>query len=191
MLIGRPVHRAQHRLDGREIDVRIDAGAPDRFDVAGFDLDEGERAGLGAAAEALLPGGGDFELGCSRVFDERIREGGDGTVAGAGDADFLAILDQTAAAGEHAIDAVGVKVVQGEGRLALDVFLPEHVLQFSGADLAAELVHDVVGQRAKLALHVFGQLDAEFAFEKVGDAAFAALRVHADDLAVLAADVRG
>jgi hypothetical protein len=75
------------------------------------------------------------------------------------------------------------------GRLAQDVFLPEHVLQLRAADLAAELVDDVVGDGAELALHVLRQFDAEFAFEQVGDAAFAALRVHADDLAVFAADV--
>ena len=61
------------------------------------------------------------------------------------------------------------------GGFALDVFAPEHCLQFRAADLASELVHLLVGDRAELALHVLGQLDAEFAFQQIGDAAFAGL----------------
>ena len=48
----------------------------------------------------------------------------------------------------------------------------------------------VVRNRAELALKILRQFDAEFAFEQVSDAALAGLRVHADDLAVFAADVR-
>ena len=81
--------------------------------------------------------------------------------------------------------------MQCVGLLALDVFLPEHVPQLGGGDLATEFVHKVVGDGAELALHVLWQFDAELAFQQVGDTAFAALAVHADDLAVFTADVGG
>src|SRR5437667_8423578 len=47
----------------------------------------------------------------------------------------------------------------------------------------------MLGNRAEFALHVFGQVDAEFAFEKIRHAAFAGLAVDADDFVVLAVDV--
>ena len=55
----------------------------------------------------------------------------------------------------------------------LHIFLPEHCLEFPAADFAAKLVHRVIRNRPKLALHIFRQLDAEFAFEQIRDATFA------------------
>ena len=61
----------------------------------------------------------------------------------------------------------------------------------AAADFAAEAVDFVIGQRAELALQFLRQFDPEFALEQIGDAAFAALAVDADDFAIFAADVVG
>lgn len=185
----RSIHCAEHGFDRRKFNVRVGAGTPDEFAGGGFDLDKGQRGGFGAAGEALLAVGGDFELRCPCVSDQRIDKSGDRAVASAYDAAFITVHDQTTAAGEDAVHTVGMKVMQREGRLALDVFLPEHLLQFRAADLATERIDNVVGDGAELALHVLRQLDAELTFQKIRDAAFAALRIHTDDLAVFAADV--
>ncbi|MEI9893422.1 MAG: hypothetical protein WDN28_05860 [Chthoniobacter sp.] len=49
-----------------------------------------------------------------------------------------------------------------------------------GADLAAEMIHLVVGQGTEFALQILRQFDAELALEQVGDATLAALRIHGE-----------
>ena len=62
-------------------------------------------------------------------------------------------------------------------------------LKLRAADFAAEAIDFVIRDRAKLALHFFGNLDAKFAFQKIGDTAFAGLAIDANNFPVFAADV--
>src|SRR5439155_19251963 len=117
-----------------------------------------------------------------------VDERGERTVAFAAELHRLAVPRQARAAFDDAVPAFRLETFQMPRRGALDVLAPEHRLQLRAADLAGQEIHLIVGNRAELALHFLWQHDAEFAFEQIGHAAFAGLRIHADDFAIFATD---
>ena len=100
-------------------------------------------------------------------------QGRQGAVAFAGQLDRLAVAEQARAAADLAVAAFGLESLELPRRGALDIFAPEHSLQLGAGDFAGQAVHLLVGDGAKLALHVFRQLDAVFTLQQVGDAPFA------------------
>src|SRR5581483_4336079 len=134
---------------------------------------------------------GDFELGSAGGL-QAVNEAGDGAVPFAFEPDFDAVAINGALANDRAAAGfLRAEFTEFPGRVALDIFAPEHLLQIRGADFAAQAVHFVIGNRAEFALHFLGQFDAEFALQKIRDAALAGLAVDPDHLAVFAIDVRG
>src|SRR6266850_4779663 len=111
------------------------------------------------------------------------------TVAFARKLEWLVVAEQSGAASDSAVVAFGFKTLQSPRGVSFDVFAPEHGFEFRAADFPAKAIDFVVGNRAKLALHFFGNLDAEFGFQQIRDTAFTGLAVDADDFAVFAANV--
>ena len=60
-LLRPPIQRAEHRLERRDLDVRIGRRAEDRRARAGLDLEVGHRFRLRAGAERMLGVGDDLE----------------------------------------------------------------------------------------------------------------------------------
>src|SRR5207249_7734628 len=111
------------------------------------------------------------------------------TVPFPGELHGLAIAQQARAAAHRAVAAFGFESAKLPGCRAFDILAPKHRLEFRGADLAAEPVHFVIGNRNEFAVPFFGQLDTELAFQQVGYTALARLAVDPDHLAVFAANV--
>src|ERR1017187_6067385 len=82
---------------------------------------------------------------------EPVDERGQRAVALAGKLDGLAVAEQERVAADLAVAALGFEALKLPGGGTLDVFAPEHALELSAADLAAEPVHFLVGDGAKLA----------------------------------------
>ena len=64
-------------------------------------------------------------------------------------------------------------------------------MNFLGFELSAFFIRDGIDDAAEFLLKRFGKLVAEFRFEDVSDAAFAGLRIDADDCLVAAPDIGG
>ena len=69
------------------------------------------------------------------------------------------------AATKDAACSVGVEVLESKRGFSLDVLFPENLALLGGADFATERVDSVVGDGSELALHFFGQLNAELALQ--------------------------
>jgi hypothetical protein len=85
---------------------------------------------------------------------------------------------------EFVIDELG-------GGIDVDEVFVEGVANFVSGEFAIEFVSEVVDVFADLRVHGFGQVEAVFAIEDVGDAAFAGLGIDADNGFVGAANVGG
>ena len=156
-----------------------------------FDLDVGDGGRRFAGFEGVFAVIGDLETRGIGQLAEAVNQRGEGAVAPAADGAGDALTQQGALAVHPAVFAGGIQDAEFPRRGALDIFTPKHVLQLRAADFAPELVHGLVGNGAEFALQILGQHNAEFAFEQVGHAAFAGLRIDADDLAVFAPNIRG
>src|SRR5690606_32769237 len=120
-----------------------------------------------------------------KSMDER----GQWAVPFAGKLHRFAIAQQPRLAFHDAITTFGLKTFELPRKIVFDVFAPEHRLEFRAADFASKLVHLVVGDGPKLALHIFRQQNAELTFEQIRHPALAGLRIHTDDFVVFAPDV--
>src|SRR5438552_6976157 len=153
-----------------------------------FDANIGNGGGFFASAQGVFAVVLDFEAGDARGA-ETMHQGGQRTVALAGNLYWLAIAQQVCATVDGSVTARSLETLELPRCRPLDVFAPKHCFEFRAADLAAKPVHLVVSNGAEFPLHVLGQLNPKFSFQKVGHAAFAGLAVHAYDLAVFAANV--
>src|SRR6267142_3912826 len=111
------------------------------------------------------------------------------TIAFAGKLHWLVVAEQSRPATDGAVMAFGFKAFERPWRVSFDVFAPEHGFEFRAADFTAKPIDFVVGNWTKLTLHFLWNLDAEFAFQQISDAAFAGLAIDADHLAVFAPNV--
>src|SRR2546423_3342446 len=84
---------------------------------------------------------------------ETMHQGSQRTIAFTGKFDRLPIAKQPRTATDGPIAALSLKSLKGPGTRALDIFPPEHCLQFRAADLSAKPVHLVIGDRAEFPLH--------------------------------------
>src|SRR5207245_486239 len=129
-----------------------------------LDLNVSNRRGLFACAQSVFAVVGDLEArhaGGAKAVDERRER----TIAFAGEFNWTSIAEQSGAAADGAVAALGLESAKLPWGGALDVFAPEHGFQFCAADFAAEPVHLFVGDWAEFALHFLGEQDAELGLE--------------------------
>src|SRR5512135_56348 len=162
------------RFQRRGDDVRVEADAVDAA-RAGAKLDIRDRRGIRAGPRRMFVLGDDVHVGAEPVA-QRVDEGVDGTVAGAGD-DRLGALDrepcgQLLVPGTPA-GMAGAVVDVGKRCSGCDVLAPELGVQVGRAQLPARGVGDRLDGAAELDLEQPRQRQPVVALEQVRDAALA------------------
>src|SRR5262245_41228886 len=78
----------------------------------------------------------------------------------------LTIVEEACFASNHSVAALRLKTTKLPGVRLVHVFLPEHRLEFRAADLPSQAVDFIVGNRTELPLHLFRNVNSEFAFQE-------------------------
>src|ERR1039457_1446854 len=186
----RPVESAHDRLDGGELDIRVDPRAEKGAPAHHLDLDVAHGLRLGARAERMLGIADDVELRELRRpqrADERV----DRAVAGPCERALRSVRDDPCLALDRRVALRGLEMLESDGRRPVQVLPLERIPDLRGRELGALRVGQVVDGPADLLVHELGQLEAELLLEDVGDSALSRLRVDPYDRPVAAPDVGG
>ena len=122
---------------------------------------------------------------------EAVDECGDRAIAGTADCDGLPLEDDVGFDGDLLAALDGPEIAQAHCAFTQDIGFQEKLVDFLGFEFGAFFIRYGIDDAAEFLLQSLGKLVAEFRFEDVSDAAFAGLRVDADDRLVAASDIGG
>src|SRR5882762_7500157 len=88
-------------------------------------------------------------------FVEAVDQRGQWTISFAEELNRPAISKQARPAANDAVATLSFETLKFPGRLALDVFTPQHLFELRATNFASQSIHLVIGNGAKFALHLF------------------------------------